>query len=151
PEPVYAHIPLIHGADGAKLSKRHGALGIDAYRDDMGMLPEAVNNYLLRLGWGHGDEEIISREQAIAWFDLDSVGRAPARFDLKKLENLNGYYLRESDDSRLATLVAPRLGLEIGPEGLDLLRRAMPFLKVRAKSLNDLAEGASFLFRSRPI
>jgi len=150
-EPAYAHIPLIHGADGAKLSKRHGALGVDAYRDEMGMLPEAVNNYLLRLGWGHGDEEIISRDQAIDWFDLDAVGRAPARFDLKKLENLNGHYLRESDDSRLAALVAPRLGGQITPEGLDLLRRAMPFLKVRAKSLNELAENATFLFRSRPI
>lgn len=151
PEPVYAHIPLIHGADGAKLSKRHGALGIDAYRDEMGMLPEAVNNYLLRLGWGHGDEEIISRDQAVQWFDLEAVGRAPARFDLKKLENLNGHYLRECDDSRLTALVAPRLGMEIGSEGLDLLRRAMPFLKVRAKSLNELAEGSTFLFRKRPI
>jgi glutamyl-tRNA synthetase len=151
PEPVYAHIPLIHGADGAKLSKRHGALGVDAYRDEMGMLPEAVNNYLLRLGWGHGDEEIISREQAIQWFDLDAVGRAPARFDLKKLENLNGHYLREADDARLAGLVAPKLSDKIDENGLDLLRRAMPFLKVRAKSINEIAEGSSFLFRSRPI
>jgi len=151
PEPVYAHIPLIHGADGAKLSKRHGALGVDAYRDEMGMLPEAVNNYLLRLGWGHGDEEIISRDQAIAWFDLDAVGRAPARFDFKKLENLNGHYLREADDARLATLVAAKLSDKIDPEGVDLLRRAMPFLKVRAKSINELAESASFLFRTRPL
>src|SRR3546814_7685695 len=87
PEPVYAHVPLIHGADGAKLSKRHGALGVDAYRDDMGMLPEAVSNYLLRLGWGYGDEEIISRNRAVELFDLDGVGRSPSRFDLKKLEN----------------------------------------------------------------
>jgi glutamyl-tRNA synthetase len=151
PEPVYAHIPLIHGADGAKLSKRHGALGVDAYRDEMGMLPEAVNNYLLRLGWGHGDEEIISREQAVEWFDLDAVGRAPARFDIKKLENLNGHYLREADDGRLATLVAARMPFEIGPDGADLLRRAMPFLKVRAKSINELADSASFLFRTRPL
>ena len=151
PEPVYAHIPLIHGADGAKLSKRHGALGVDAYRDEMGMLPEAVNNYLLRLGWGHGDEEIISRDQAIAWFDLDAVGRAPARFDVKKLENLNGHYLREADDARLATLVAAKMPFEIGPDGTDLLRRAMPFLKVRAKSINELADSASFLFRTRPL
>ena len=151
PEPVYAHIPLIHGADGAKLSKRHGALGVDAYRDEMGMLPEAVNNYLLRLGWGHGDEEIISREQAIEWFDLDAVGRAPARFDIKKLENLNGHYLREADDGRLATLVAAKMPFEIGPDGADLLRRAMPFLKVRAKSINELADSASFLFRTRPL
>jgi glutamyl-tRNA synthetase len=151
PEPVYAHIPLIHGSDGAKLSKRHGALGVDAYRDEMGMLPEAVNNYLLRLGWGHGDEEIISREQAIEWFDLDAVGRAPARFDLKKLENLNGHYLREADDTRLATLVAAKLSYKIGQNGLELLRRAMPMLKVRAKSINEIAEAASFLFRTRPI
>jgi glutamyl-tRNA synthetase len=151
PEPVYAHIPLIHGADGAKLSKRHGALGVDAYRDEMGMLPEAVNNYLLRLGWGHGDQEIISREQAVEWFDLDAVGRAPARFDMKKLENLNGHYLREADDDRLAGLVAAKLSDKIDQNGLDLLRRAMPFLKVRAKSLNEIADGAGFLFRTRPI
>ena len=151
PEPVYAHIPLIHGADGAKLSKRHGALGVDAYRDEMGMLPEAVNNYLLRLGWGHGDEEIIGRDQAVEWFDLDAVGRAPARFDIKKLENLNGHYLREADDGRLATLVAAKMPFEIGPDGEDLLRRAMPFLKVRAKSINELADSASFLFRTRPL
>jgi len=155
PEPVYAHIPLIHGADGAKLSKRHGALGVDAYRDEMGMLPEAVNNYLLRLGWGHGDEEIISRDQAVEWFDLDAVGRAPARFDIKKLENLNGHYLREADDARLAELVAAKIGSATNPErsdsNLDLLRRAMPFLKVRAKSINELAESASFLFRTRPL
>ena len=151
PEPVYAHIPLIHGADGAKLSKRHGALGVDAYRDEMGMLPEAVNNYLLRLGWGHGDEEIISREQAVEWFDLDAVGRAPARFDIKKLENLNGHYLREADDGRLAGLVAAKMPQDTGPDGVDLLRRAMPFLKVRAKSINELADSASFLFRTRPL
>jgi glutamyl-tRNA synthetase len=110
-----------------------------------------VNNYLLRLGWGHGDEEIISRPQAIEWFDLDAVGRAPARFDLKKLENLNGHYLREADDARLAKLVAAKLSDKIDENGVDLLRRAMPFLKVRAKSLNEIAEGATFLFRSRPI
>src|SRR5690606_38080994 len=93
PDPIYAHIPLIHGNDGAKLSKRHGAMGVDAYRDELGMLPEAVNNYLLRLGWGHGDEEILSRERAIELFDLPGVGRSPSRFDLKKLENLNGHYI----------------------------------------------------------
>jgi glutamyl-tRNA synthetase len=154
-EPVYAHIPLIHGADGAKLSKRHGALGVDAYRDELGMLPEAVNNYLLRLGWGHGDDEFITRDQAIGWFDLDGVGRAPARFDMKKLESLNGHYLREADDARLADLVAAKIGSAISPErpdsALELLRRAMPFLKVRAKSINEIAEGASFLFRTRPL
>ena len=148
PIPEYAHIPLIHGADGAKLSKRHGALGVDAYRDELGMLPEAVFNYLLRLSWGHGDAEIISREQAVEWFDIKDVGKAAARFDMKKLENLNGHYLREAGDSRLAALIAPRL-----PEGadIDLLTRAMPVLKPRARDLGDLASSAAFLFAQRPL
>src|SRR5207253_9506077 len=110
-EPVYAHVPLIHGPDGAKLSKGHGALGVETYRDELGMLSEAVFNYLLRLGWGHGDDEIISREQATEWFGLDHVGKSPSRFDFKKLQNLNGHYIREADDERLAELVAPRLGV----------------------------------------
>lgn len=155
PEPAYAHIPLIHGADGAKLSKRHGALGVDAYRDELGMLPEAVSNYLLRLGWGHGDDEIIAREQAIAWFDIGGVGRSPSRFDLKKLENLNGHYLREADDGRLAELVAPRVaarvGRPLGDADRALLARAMPELKPRAKTLDEIAEGAVFLFAARPL
>ncbi|MGN6376045.1 MAG: glutamate--tRNA ligase [Sphingomonas sp.] len=151
PEPVYAHIPLIHGADGAKLSKRHGALGVDAYRDEMGLLPEAVDNYLLRLGWGHGDDEIISRAQAIEWFDLDGVGRSPSRFDLKKLENLNGHYIREADDARLTDLVAARLPFQPDESHRDLLQRTMPILKPRAANLMDLAEGAMFLFRTRPL
>ena len=117
PEPTYAHVPLIHGPDGAKLSKRHGALGVDAYRDELGLLPEAVSNYLLRLGWGHGDDEIISREQAIEWFDLAHVGKSPSRFDFKKLENLNGHYIREADDARLADLVAPETRARCWPEG----------------------------------
>jgi glutamyl-tRNA synthetase len=149
-EPVYAHVPLIHGADGAKLSKRHGALGVDAYRDELGMLPEAVSNYLLRLGWGHGDDEIISREQAIAWFDLAQVGKSPSRFDFKKLENLNGHYIREADDERLVELVAPRLHAT-GAEAKALLLRAMPELKARAHTLNQLADGARFLFDRRPL
>ncbi|MFL6753131.1 MAG: glutamate--tRNA ligase [Sphingomicrobium sp.] len=149
PEPVYAHVPLIHGPDGAKLSKRHGALGVDAYRDELGMLPEAVSNYLLRLGWGHGDDEIITREQAIGWFDLDHVGKSRSRFDFKKLENLNGHYIREADDARLAELVAPRLGAS--KEQKQLLIRAMPELKARAHDLNQLAEGARFLFAARPL
>jgi glutamyl-tRNA synthetase len=148
-EPVYAHVPLIHGPDGAKLSKRHGALGVDAYRDELGMLPEAVSNYLLRLGWGHGDDEMISREQAIEWFDLDHVGKSPSRFDFKKLENLNGHYIREADDRRLTDLVAPKLG--ISDEQKQLLVRAMPELKARAHDLNQLADGARFLFASRPL
>jgi glutamyl-tRNA synthetase len=147
PEPVYGHVPLIHGADGAKLSKRHGALGVDTYRDELGILPEALFNYLLRLGWGHGDEEIISRAQAIDWFDVDAVGKSPSRFDLKKLENLNGHYLREADPARLAALVAAKIpGADI-----NLLVRAMPLLTVRAKDLNELADGAAFLFRPRPL
>jgi glutamyl-tRNA synthetase len=155
PEPVYAHVPLIHGPDGAKLSKRHGALGVDAYRDELGILPEALSNYLLRLGWGHGDAEIISREQATEWFDLAGVGRSPSRFDMKKLENLNGHYIREADDARLAGLIRDRVATEAGrtldETDMDLLRRAMPFLKQRAKDLRELSDGAAFLFRSRPL
>ncbi len=155
PDPIYAHIPLIHGADGAKLSKRHGALGVDAYRDEMGLLPEAVNNYLLRLGWGHGDDEIIARDQAVTWFDLAGVGRSPSRFDFKKLENLNGHYMREADDSRLADLAAPgvaaRIGREIDSAERALLLRSIPHLKPRAKDINELADGATFLFRTRPL
>ena len=155
PEPTYAHVPLIHGPDGSKLSKRHGALGVDAYRDELGMLPEAVFNYLLRLGWGHGDDEIISRDQAIGWFDLDHVGKSPSRFDIRKLENLNGHYLREADDGRLAGLAAPRIagliGRSLSTAEIELLVRAMPELKPRAKSLNEIAEGATFLFRTRPL
>ncbi|WP_022682183.1 glutamate--tRNA ligase [Sphingobium bisphenolivorans] len=154
-EPVYAHIPLIHGSDGAKLSKRHGALGVDAYRDEMGMLPEAVLNYLLRLGWGYGDEEIIARDRAVELFDIGGVGRSPSRFDIKKLENLNGHYLREADDARLAELVAPhladRLGRSLPDHCLPLLEQAMPSLKPRAKTLNEIAEGAEFLFKNCPL
>ena len=149
PEPTYAHVPLIHGQDGAKLSKRHGALGVDSYRDELGILPEALGNYLLRLGWGHGDDEIIGRDQAVAWFDIDHVGKSPSRFDLKKLENLNGHYIREADEQRLAKLVAPKLGLSADQE--EMLVRAMPELKARAHNLNQLADGAGFLFAQRPI
>ncbi|RIA46921.1 glutamyl-tRNA synthetase [Hephaestia caeni] len=150
-EPAYAHIPLIHGSDGAKLSKRHGALGVDAYRDEMGILAEALDNYLLRLGWGHGDAEIISRAQAIEWFDLAGVGKSPSRFDLKKLENLNGHYIREADDARLTDLVAGRLGFALTDGQRALLQRSMSFLKPRAANLLDLADGAQFLFRRRPL
>lgn len=146
--PIYGHVPLIHGSDGAKLSKRHGALGVDAYRDELGILPEALFNYLLRLGWGHGDEEFISRDQAVTWFDMADVGKSPSRFDLAKLHSLNGHYVREADDARLAQLVLPRLN---GPADIDLLTRAMPVLKVRAKDLNEIAEGAAFLFATRPL
>ena len=148
PEPIYAHIPLIHGTDGAKLSKRHGAVGVEAYRDEEGVLPEALFNYLLRLGWGHGDREEITREEAIELFDLKGVGKSASRFDIKKLQNLNGHYIREADDARLAALVAER----IGPDADErLLAEAMPVLKPRARSLNELADGAAFLFATRPL
>ena len=146
PEPIYAHVPMIHGSDGGKLSKRHGAVGVEAYRDELGILPEALDNYLLRLGWSHGNDEIIRRADAVRWFDLADVGKAPSRFDLKKLENLNGTYIREADDARLAALVARRTG---GDEAL--LARAMPALKPRAANLNELADGAAFLFAQRPL
>jgi glutamyl-tRNA synthetase len=148
PEPEYAHVPLIHGPDGAKLSKRHGALGVDAYRDELGILPEALFNYLLRLGWGHGDREEFTRDEAIEVFGLEGVGKSPSRFDIKKLLSLNGHYIREADDARLAELAAARIG-----EAADaaLLTEAMPVLKTRARDLSELADGAAFLFKTRPL
>jgi len=147
PEPQYAHVPLIHGADGAKLSKRHGALGVHDYRD-MGILPEALFNYLLRLGWGHGDQEEFTKAEAIKLFELGGVGKSPSRFDLKKLQNLNGHYIRAADDARLARLAADL----IGPAAdVALLTSAMPVLKTRARDLNELADGAAFLFKQRPL
>ncbi len=152
--PAFAHIPLIHGADGAKLSKRHGALGIDAYRD-MGYLPEALRNYLLRLGWSHGDDEIISTAQAIEWFDFDAVGRGAARFDVDKLESLNGHYLRQATDTRLVDLIRERLvampGLALDAAALERLERGMAGLKARAKTLNELAENGAFYAAARPL
>ncbi|RDC60026.1 Glutamate--tRNA ligase [Alteripontixanthobacter maritimus] len=148
PQPVYAHIPLIHGSDGAKLSKRHGALGVEAYRDEMGILPEALFNYLLRLGWGHGDREEITRVEATSLFTLDGVGKSPSRFDLKKLQNLNAHYIREADPTRLAGIVAPLIDGDVDEQ---LLARAMPVLTVRAKDTGELAEGAAFLFAKRPL
>jgi glutamyl-tRNA synthetase len=152
--PEFAHIPLIHGADGAKLSKRHGALAVQAYRD-MGFLPEALANYLLRLGWGHGDEEIISRENAIAWFDLDAIGRAAARFDLAKLTSLNAHYLRQADDRRLADLVMARLVASakgrLADAAHDRIMRGMEGLKQRARTLVDLTENAAFYALASPL
>jgi len=152
--PEFAHVPLIHGPDGAKLSKRHGALGVDAYRD-MGYLPEALRNYLLRLGWSHGDDEIISTEQAISWFDLGAIGRAPARFDFAKLGNLNGHYLRQTSDPKLVELAAPlierSLGHKLGETARERLEAGMPGLKPRAKTLVELAEIAHFYVARRPI
>jgi len=155
PEPVYAHVPLIHGADGAKLSKRHGALGVETYRDELGILPEALFNTLLRLGWGHGDDEIIAPDDAVRWFDLPQVGRAAARFDTKKLEFLNGHYLKAAEPRRLASLIGHRvegaLGRGLDAEDVDLLAEAMPVLTPRAKDLNELADGSAFLFKARPL
>jgi glutamyl-tRNA synthetase len=154
PVPEFAHLPLIHGPDGTKLSKRHGALGVDAYRE-LGYLPEALRNYLLRLGWSHGDEEIMSTEQAIAWFDLNAIGRAPARFDFAKLDNLNGHYIRLAEDDRLAALVAERIdkitGRPLSEADRTRLRRAMSELKLRPKTLEELAANTLFLVTKRPI
>lgn len=152
--PEYSHIPLIHGADGTKLSKRHGALGTEDYKN-MGFLPEAMCNYLLRLGWSHGNDEIISKEQAVEWFNLESVQKSPARFDVAKLTNLNGNYLREAGDERLLSLIQPELEKIVGKKLDDSLcrrlRAGMPELKQRAKTVNELAECAQFYVHSRPI
>jgi glutamyl-tRNA synthetase len=157
--PVFAHVPLIHGPDGAKLSKRHGALGVEAYRA-MGYLPAALRNYLVRLGWSHGDDEIMSTEQMIQWFDLPAIGRSAARFDFAKLENLNGHYLRAAPDTeivrRLQALVpelpdGAELAARIDAEGWRRLERAMPGLKERAKTLVELLDNAAFLFARRPL
>jgi len=157
--PVMSHIPLIHGPDGAKLSKRHGALGVEAYRA-MGYLPAALRNYLVRLGWSHGDQEIFSTEEMIAAFDLSGVGRSAARFDFAKLENLNGHYIRNSDDQSLVTMF--ERVLDYVPEGAELkaklndktraqLLEAMPHLKERAKTLIDLIGASYFIFADRPL
>lgn len=151
--PRFGHVPLIHGPDGKKLSKRHGALGVDAYRDD-GFLPEALRNYLVRLGWAHGDDEFFSTEQAIEWFDVADVGRSPARFDLRKLENLNALHLREADDARLADEAVRRLGaggVPVDDAGRARILAGMPGLKERAKTLVDLAGSAAFYARARPL
>ena len=152
--PVFAHVPLIHGPDGARMSKRHGALGVEAYRD-LGILPEALRNYLLRLGWSHGDDEIIDTAQAIEWFELDGIGRSPARFDMAKLESVNSHYLHETDDARLADLVAEGLAAMLGqaPDAAarERLRRGMPGLKQRARTLSELTESACFYARKIPL
>ncbi len=154
PEPVYAHLPLIHGPDGAKLSKRHGALAVEAYRD-MGYLPETMRNYLLRLGWSHGNDEIIPTAQAVEWFNLESIGKSPARLDFKKLDNLNAHYIRAMHDAALADEIAALLGRETPPRALSDKARArliaaMPSLKERAKTLVELAGSAEFLYTDGP-
>ncbi len=157
--PIYAHVPLIHGPDGAKLSKRHGALGVEAYRE-MGYLPVALRNYLVRLGWSHGDAEVISTEEMIDWFNLEAIGRSAARFDLTKLESLNGHYLRTLPDAEIVShlkALLPYLSnaddilAHIGNDGWAKLERAMPGLKERAKTLVDLLESADYLFVERPL
>jgi glutamyl-tRNA synthetase len=157
--PSMSHIPLIHGPDGSKLSKRHGALGVDAYRA-MGYLPAALRNYLVRLGWSHGDQEIFSTEEMIRAFDLSGIGRSAARFDFAKLENLNGHYIRHSDDQSLVTQF--ERVLDYVPDGADLkakladstraqLLAAMPSLKERAKTLIELIDASYFIFADRPL
>jgi glutamyl-tRNA synthetase len=153
PVPVYAHLPMMHGEDGAKLSKRHGAQGIHEY-EDMGYLPEAMRNYLLRMGWSHGDDEIISTAQAIAWFNLESIGQSPARMDFKKLANLNGHYMREADNARLAadvTKILSTRGVAVGATAHANLVAAMPGLKERAKTLVELADATYYLTATRPL
>jgi glutamyl-tRNA synthetase len=151
--PRFAHLPLIHGVDGAKLSKRHGASSVLDFQQ-AGMLPEAMGNLLLRLGWGHGDAEVLDREEAVRLFDLDGVGKSAARLDPAKLLNLNGIWLRRADDDRLARDVAARLaasGLPVDDAATARLRALMPGLKERAKTLVELADSAAFLVRPIPL
>jgi glutamyl-tRNA synthetase len=150
PVPAYGHLPLINGPDGQKLSKRHGALSVEAYRD-MGYLPETMRNYLLRLGWSHGDDEIIPTDQAIQWFNLEAIGKSAARMDFKKLDNLNGHYIRATPDSALLAEAISFLEREnpphiLSPKARERLLAAMPSLKERAKTLAELVQGAEFLF-----
>ena len=157
--PLMAHIPLIHGPDGSKLSKRHGALGVDAYRA-MGYLPVAMRNYLVRLGWAHGDQEIFSTEEMIAAFDLPQIGRSPARFDFAKLESLNGHYIRGTSEGELLAAIrnvlphvanGAELAAKLTPELEGKLLAAMPSLKERAKTLVELIDSAKFLYAARPL
>ncbi len=156
--PVFAHVPLIHGPDGAKLSKRHGALGIEAYRA-MGYLPAGLRNYLVRLGWSHGDDEVFSTEQAIQWFDIDDINKSPGRLDFAKLQDVNSHYIRQSSDDELIRRLEDLLphldnGAEIAARiekaGWDRFAAALPTLKERAKTLLDLIEGAAYLTAQRP-
>ena len=157
--PEFSHVPLIHGPDGAKLSKRHGALGVEAYRA-MGYLPEALRNYLVRLGWSHGDDEIISTAQLIEWFDVDGIGKSPARFDFAKLEALNAHYIRAASDEELfdrAVHILPEISggdsiaKALARGASPRFRAAIPSLKERSKTLIDLINGAAYVFASRPI
>ncbi|MBX9588722.1 MAG: glutamate--tRNA ligase [Hyphomonadaceae bacterium] len=157
--PAFAHLPLIHGPDGAKLSKRHGALGIEAYRA-MGFLPAGLRNYLARLGWSHGDDEIFSTEQMIQWFDIDDINKAPGRLDFAKLADVNGHYIRQASPDELLARIKDFLPeTEGGPDvlasieavGWNKLAAALPSLKDRAKTLKELVDGAGYLLASRPL
>jgi glutamyl-tRNA synthetase len=157
--PVMAHIPLIHGPDGAKLSKRHGALGVEAYRA-LGYLPAALRNYLVRLGWSHGDQEFFTTDEMIAAFDLAGIGRSPARFDFTKLENVNGHYMRAASDAAIVEAletILPEVGeahgapLVLSPDLKAQFLAAMPGLKERAKTLIELLDSAYYLYASRPL
>ena len=146
--PSQTHIPLIHGSDGAKLSKRHGALGVEAYKD-MGFLPEAICNYLLRLGWSHGDDEIITTKQAIEWFNLDNLGKSPSRFDIKKLENINAHYIKEADNQYLLDLIKDDLekenSISLDEQKNNRILSLMDEFKKRAKTLIDIKDACKFL------
>lgn len=148
--PQMAHLPLIHGSDGAKLSKRHGAMGVDAYRYELGYLPEAIRNYLLRLGWAHGDAEIISDGEAVELFSLEGIGKSPARFDFAKLDSINAHYMRIADSQRILELVKPYInrltGKDLRDEQINMLQAILPELQGRASTLVELAESALFLF-----
>jgi glutamyl-tRNA synthetase len=157
--PVFAHVPLIHGPDGAKLSKRHGALGIEAYRA-MGYLPAGLRNYLVRLGWSHGDDEIFSTDDMIAWFDIDDINKAPGRLDFAKLADVNAHYIRQASDAELLRRTKDYLaGADGGAElaarfdavGWDRFARALPTLKGRAKTLQELVDGAAYVIAVRPL
>src|SRR5512145_2989499 len=157
--PVFAHMPLIHGPDGAKLSKRHGALGVEAYRA-MGYLPAGLRNYLARLGWSHGDDEIFSTEQMIEWFEIADVNKAPGRLDFAKLGDVNAHYIRQSSNAELMRRIreflpetegGPELAQRFAAAGWDKLEAALPSLKGRAKTLKELVDGAAFLIATRPL
>jgi glutamyl-tRNA synthetase len=150
--PLFSHLPMIHGPDGLKLSKRRNAASVEEYRD-MGYLPETMRNYLLRLGWAHGDDEIISTAQAIEWFDLDGAGRSPSRLDFAKLDNLNGHYIREAENARLVALIAPLVKPDgaLSPDETARLLNGMEGLKARAKTVLELARNAAFYVAARPL
>jgi glutamyl-tRNA synthetase len=157
--PVFAHVPLIHGPDGAKLSKRHGALGIEAYRA-MGFLPAGLRNYLVRLGWSHADDEIFSTAQAVAWFDIDDINKSPGRLDFAKLADVNSYYIRQASDAELIRRIRDLLPeledgaaitAKIDKAGWERFANSLPSLKERAKTLKELIEGAGYLLAERPL